>query len=204
MTFEAARIRNVILREATGANGGPMSRYRTAVALSAGGTAEIYKAWELGYRTPEVAYALGLALGRLYQDQLKRARNIRLSSLREASIRSIEASYREPAVSYLRVGRAAQAVAVEYVAALIALYEERFDDALAEARAARERLPWLYESQILEADILTQRGDEERLAGDAETARASYRQAEPGYRQAIASAGSDPRGYIGLCDPRSP
>ncbi|MEM7583999.1 MAG: protein kinase [Acidobacteriota bacterium] len=158
------------------------------------------QAWQLGFRTPEVAYALGLTLGRQYELQLKQARNVSSRTLREEQIAEIERAYRDPAIEHLRIGREAEAVATEYVEALIALYEERYDEALTLARTARQRLPWLYEAQVLEGTILTQRGDYERLNGDFEAARASYRSAEPAYREAMASAGSDPRSYIGLCD----
>lgn len=158
------------------------------------------KAWQLEYRNPEVAYGLGLVLGRQYEKQLSRAKSERDRLLREANIRQIEKTYRDPAIEYLRSGRGAETVATEYVEALLAFYEKRYDDALAKVEAAIARLPWLYEAKVLEGNILTQRGEDERLAGEVAAAWASFHQAEPAYRQALASAGSDPQAYVGLCE----
>ena len=158
------------------------------------------EAWKLGYRTPEVAYGLGLLLGRQYDDRLRRAKNHPDKGMREARLSALEKTFRKPAMEYLLHGRENDTVAVEYVEALLAFHDKEYDAALAKIDAAIKRLPWLYEAHILEGDLLIQRGMDEWLDGETEAAWSSFRQAEPAYQRAIASAGSDPRAYLGLCE----
>lgn len=158
------------------------------------------KAWGLGQRNAEVGYTLGLVLGRQYESRLEQVRYLKDTNLREEAMANLRQELRDPAVDYLVAGRGTDAVAAEYVEALLAFYDRRWEEALALLKEARTKLPWLYETLIVEGNVLNALGDEQRMQqGDREGSRQSYAQAQHAYQAAIASAGSDPRAYLGLC-----
>jgi len=112
------------------------------------------KAWGLGFRSPEVSYALGRALGALYQQELERARRIAEPDVREAKVREIEQMYRDPALAKLRAGSGTSLEPASYRDALLAFYDQRYDEALIKTREAFRARPWFYEALRLEGDIL--------------------------------------------------
>jgi len=155
-------------------------------------------AWQSGFRTPEVAYASGLALGRLYQRELAALARIRDPEERENRRRQIEQSLRDPALAYLRACGGVDLATPEYVQALIAFLEKRYPEALVQARRAFDRVPWLYEAKILEGDVLSSMGREQSTAGRYAAAREQYLEAEAAYRTAGGIGRSDIRVYQGL------
>jgi eukaryotic-like serine/threonine-protein kinase len=64
------------------------------------------EAWRRGLRTPEVAYALGHALARLYEEGLERAERLRPEAARERRRRELAGTLRAPALAYLARGAA--------------------------------------------------------------------------------------------------
>jgi len=101
-------------------------------------------AWNSGYREPEVALALGRVMGALYHEALQESAQIDSQELREAHREKIEQAYLEPAVRFLREGQDAELQSPELVAALLALYEKRYDEALRSARGAWTKMPWMF------------------------------------------------------------
>ena len=156
-------------------------------------------AWRNGYRTPEVAHALGLALGALYQRELPLASSIGAPQLREKRMAEIQAAYRDPAVGYLRQSTGSDLAAPEYVEGLLAFYERRFAEALAKADAAGARTPWLYEARLLRGDVHAVQSRERHETGDGEGSRESLAAAEAAYRDASEYARSSPAALEGLC-----
>jgi serine/threonine-protein kinase len=156
-------------------------------------------AWGAGYRRPEVAYALGLALGNVYRRELELADAIGSRDLREARRREIQASLRDPAVAYLKQAVGTDVAAPEYVLGLIAFYERRFPEALAQARAARTRVPSLYEASLLQADVHTLRSREQQETGDEAGSARSIAEAESAFREVAEYARSEPLALEGLC-----
>ncbi|MCH9651482.1 MAG: protein kinase [Deltaproteobacteria bacterium] len=157
-------------------------------------------AWDLGQRNAEVGYTLGLVLGRQYESRLEQVRYLKDTNLREEAMAGLREAFRDPAIEYLVAGRGTDAVAAEYVEALLAYYDRRWEQALGLLEEARTKLPWLYETLIVKGNVLNALGDERRAEGaELESSRQPYAQAEQAYRAAIASAGSDPRAYLGLC-----
>ncbi len=156
-------------------------------------------AWTGGYRAPEVAYALGLTLGTLYQRELALADSMGNKDLRAAKRRQIQAALRDPAIGYLRQAVGTDAAAPEYVEGLLALYERRYDEALARAAAVRAQSPWLYETGLLEGDVHSVRSRERMEVGDTTGSRAAIESAQAAYAAAAAFARSDPAAYEGLC-----
>lgn len=155
-------------------------------------------AWDAEYREPGVAYALGLALSHLYRWELEMLDRI-ADPDREARRRALADRYRGPILQFLPSGRSAELASPEYVEALVAFYEGRYDEALAKARTAVARTPWPYEERFLEAQILQARGLEATERGRYDEAQELYRQAEAAYRQALEVARSFPSAYGGLC-----
>ncbi|HWO19844.1 MAG TPA: serine/threonine-protein kinase [Kofleriaceae bacterium] len=120
--------------------------------------AELAAAWDGGYREPRVAYARALALGHLYQRGLRALERAALpEAARAERRRELAARHREPALRYLRASGTAEVPAPTYVAALIAFYEDRFEDALAaldRIDAAGDARAWLYEVPLLRGQVL--------------------------------------------------
>jgi eukaryotic-like serine/threonine-protein kinase len=152
-----------------------------------------------GYRTPELAYSLGLALGALYRRELDTADGIGNPALREARRAEIQKAYRDPAVRRLREGARSDLAPAPYVEALLAFYERRHEEALRGAAAARAGAPWLYEAALLEGDVHARLSRERHETGDAAGSRTALVAAEERYRAAADYARSDPAARDGLC-----
>ncbi len=157
------------------------------------------KAWTGGYQTPETAFALGQTMGALYQRELEKAERIGSKILREKREKEITALYRQPAVKYLKQSAGVKIAAPEYLDALIALYDKRYDVALEKAQKAYKRVPWLYEATVLEGKAYGTRGLERQDKGDFQNARQDYLMALRAFQDSIKTAQSNTEGYLGLC-----
>jgi len=157
------------------------------------------KAWAVDYQTPEVAYELGLAMGELYLKEGEIVNRIDDKDLREARKNEIEETYREPAVHYLKQAGEIRHESKDYIDALVAFYEKKYQEALgilqAAMKNAREGTPWLYEANILEGNIYLAIGKEKT---DFQEAMEIFSRAEQAYQQVIKIGESDIRGYVGL------
>ena len=156
-------------------------------------------AMEMDSSRPGVAYALGMALGRLYQLDLTIARRIDNDELRDARIKEIERDLRDPALALLRSGENTAVEAPQYAEALISFYGGHLEEALAATRTAFEAEEWLYEAKLLEADILVEMAAGRRLNGDADGALLNLAEADAAYNLAADIARSDPSIYEGQC-----
>jgi serine/threonine-protein kinase len=165
---------------------------------------ELDAAWAIGYRSPELAYALGLVHGKLYQRglaDLPKTSDEKLDAARRAELAR---AHRDPALRYLKEtasheGDGAAVEAPEYVEGLIAMYEQRFDEALALAKKAAGHALWMYEGRTLEGDIHYMLGRERYWKGDVDTSLAQYRLAGAAYRAAVEVARSGAAAYDGDC-----
>ncbi|MGD2089750.1 MAG: protein kinase [Candidatus Aminicenantes bacterium] len=157
------------------------------------------KAWAVNYQTPEVAYELGLAMGELYLKESKIASRIDNKELREARKNEIEETYRKPAVSYLKQAGEIRHESKDYIYALIAFYEKKYQQALdilqTTMKNAPEGTPWLYEANILEGNIYLAIG---RETTNYEEAMEIFSRAEHAYQRVIKIGESDIRGYMEL------
>jgi len=137
---------------------------------------ELAAAWARGHE-PRVAYALALVQGRLYQRALHELERSDLPKDQRAQRRrDIEQRYREPALRYLRESSGPEVLSPAYVAALIAFYEDRFDDALAQLDAidrGSDGRAWSYEVPLLRGEILHARAEArpDQAAADLEAGR---------------------------------
>ena len=198
------RMRDIeaVLREggelATGPGHYALGRGELALGNEARARAHLEAAWGEGYREPRVAYALALVYGHLYQEAVLEAERLRTPELREARRRDLERQYRDPALAYLRQSGGADVPSPEYVAALLALHESRFDDALGQLDALGERRSWLYEVPQLRGDILRARASRRWNQGDEAGARADVEAGRRAYAAAAALGESVPEVHLAL------
>ncbi|HYI00181.1 protein kinase domain-containing protein, partial [Hyalangium sp.] len=191
------------VREAGESAEGPgsyaLGRALLALGDAEGARARLESAWQRGYREPRVAYALALALGQLYREELLEVGRLRNAEQREARRRELERRYREPALGYLQQSEGAEVPSPEYVAALLAFYEGRHEEALKHLETLGATSPWFYEAPMLRGDILLARaslrlnqGDRAGALADLEAARqaqsvaADIGESEPAIYYAIA------------------
>ena len=167
---------------------------RGFLALGEEGKALEYltSAWQRGFREPRAAYALALAMGRRYQELLLDAEKIRSPEPRQARKREIEHRYRDPALGYLRQSAGADGAAVEYVAALIAFYEDHLEEALRLLEMIEGRRSWFYEASELRGDIYLARASRRWNQGDREGALADFAAGRRAYTVASDMAESAP------------
>ncbi len=157
---------------------------------------ELSRAWEGGYRVPEVALARGLVFARLFERAIDRARRIANADERSAAYEDARQEFEQPAVEYLALGRGAGGSQASYVEALLAFHDERWEEALVAARAAVLGQPWLYEAKLLEGAIELARAD----AAEAPAERsARFGAAHAALVEAARRGESDPRAYASLC-----
>lgn len=158
------------------------------------------KAWDAGFRSPEVAYALGMTLGELYEQELDR-RPVSLSQpgARERLRAELDQRWKQPALELLEVSRKGETHAPEYVEGLMALYDQDWELARQKARAALDRLPWLYEARTLIAVSLYREAQNNLETGKSQGTLELLEASEEAYERAIDAAPSYPRAYSGLC-----
>ena len=138
----------------------------------------------LGERGPDASYARGLALSRVYAEELRDADRIGEKTLRERKRRELHDLYVVPALEALKRGRASATAAPEYAEALIARYEDRPEDAVRLAGRALARFPWLYEAAVLEGDVALAEGHRHRERAEYPAAMAKLREAADLYARA--------------------
>ncbi|WP_275975950.1 serine/threonine-protein kinase [Geothrix terrae] len=157
-------------------------------------------AWDAGYREPRVAYALSLVLGRQYRDQLLEAERIASADQREARLREVERTLRDPALAFLRQARGADVPSPAYLEALLAFYEGRLDEALARLEALGTELPWFYEAPLLRGSLLQARAWQKWNRGDREGAHRDFEEGRQALRAAAVTGRSVPAVFATAAD----
>ncbi len=148
------------------------------------------RAWESGSHSPETAHALGQVMAGLYQQALAEARKIPDPIQRSKRKQALAVELREPALHYLQAGRSLSGLGA-YTEGLIALQEERFDEALAKAGEASTQVPWFYEAIALEGQIWWARANSLSERGEYSKAVEAVRKSEEAYDRALLIARSD-------------
>jgi serine/threonine-protein kinase len=209
---DRARLRERLraLEDATASAGGDalgpgqyaLGRGALALGDRDGARAHLEQAWQAGYRTPDVACALGEVLGDQYEAALAAAASIEDPDTREAARRTAARDLRDPALAYLHQARGADIEPPALIEGLIAYREGRTDEALARLADAARAAPSVYEAQRLigglETDLAHARGE----AGDTDGALAHAARAADAYAAAAAIARSDEGIQIGECERR--
>jgi serine/threonine-protein kinase len=144
-----------------------------------------------GYDKPEVHYALGLTLGKLYEQELDKAQRIGDKDTREAKKKEAEGTYRDPALVHLRQSEGTQVESKAYMEAIVALYEKHYDVALAKADEAAKGAPWLYEARKAEGDARFALGMVAKDKGQNDDAHGAFAKGVEAYKLAADIARSD-------------
>jgi tetratricopeptide (TPR) repeat protein/predicted Ser/Thr protein kinase len=189
--------------DAVAAGPGRAAIGRTLLSLGDvdGAAEQLQLAWDGGHRPPEVAYALGVARAEQYRRADAMVSVLRTGEAQAAERTRIRRVYRDPAVAALRAGASSAATFPAYAEGLIALLEDRIDDALAAVRRLEDAPPWFYEKALLEARIHRQRAirlKEDR--GRTEEADECLLEAERALRSMAATAPSHPGVFSELCE----
>jgi serine/threonine-protein kinase len=163
---------------------------------------ELEEAWRLGYRGPDVAYALAQALGELYRRAVEDVRAAEQPAQRAAAEADIDRRFKEPLTAYLAAAAGLQTEAPEYVEGLVAFYDGRYSDAIAKARVTLSRLPWFYEAARLEGDVHETMGADAQDRGDYALAAAEFHLAGQAYAVGLETARSDAALYVAECSRR--
>ncbi|MFY0574928.1 protein kinase domain-containing protein [Cystobacter fuscus] len=160
------------------------------------------KALEAGYTSANLEYALGRALGELYRRALEETRRITEPRERQRRVALLDTSLRQPALQHLRAAMGTRLEVPEYVEGLIALYEGHHDEAIAKAKAAFGKAPWMYEPKKLEGDALYAEGSKYRhdAAFDYEKMKGYFDRAAEAYRVAAEMGSSDPAIHRAQCE----
>jgi serine/threonine-protein kinase len=157
-------------------------------------------AWDAGYREPRVAYALGTALGRQYQEKLLEAERIPAAGQREARKKALDATLRAPALGYLRRARGSDAPSPVYLEALMAFYEGRLDEALDRLKSLQEGQPWFYEAPLLRGSLLQARAWKHWNQGERDAAHADFEAGRRALGEAASSGRSAPAVHAALAE----
>ena len=152
-------------------------------------------AWAEGHAPRETAWALGSALGAIYQRGLSSLETITDPDLRATEHRRLDRQYGDRARDLLRRARGCTSASPLFVDSVLALAEGRTEDGLRLAGASFAESPWQYEAKLLEGDLLVARA---RDVGDGVEAARLCAEAEMSYRAAAAIAPSDPSCYARL------
>ncbi|HVS01642.1 MAG TPA: serine/threonine-protein kinase, partial [Thermoanaerobaculia bacterium] len=163
------------------------------------------RAWRLGLRTPELAFARGVALGRQYWREALRAKAVRDPGERQRRLAEAQQRWRDPALTALVAvadSRSSAVAPLPYVEALIAFYEERWDDALAGVAATLAAAPWFWEAHQLAGDVHRHRAGELYEASRFAEGAAALEAAEASFAAATALAPSAAEPWKGACGTR--
>jgi predicted Ser/Thr protein kinase len=160
----------------------------------------LQQAWDSPYQEPRVAWALALVLGRLYQQQLLDAERLNVTAQREARKQQLQRELRDPALEYLRQAGGPDVPSPEYLAALLAFYEERYEDALAKVKALGPGQPWFYEAPLLRGDIHRARAASRWNQGNREGAQEDFEAGRAAYAEAASIGESATEVYLALAE----
>lgn len=160
------------------------------------------KALAAGYRSANLEYALGRALGELFRRALEDSRRITDAQERQKKEALLHQELRDPALRHLRAVVGATLEVPAYAEGLIALYQGDHEAAIAKARAAFTHAPWMYEPKKLEGDALFAEGSKYRhdAAFDYEKMKGYFDRAAEAYQAAVEIGSSDPSLYLAQCE----
>ncbi len=153
-----------------------------------------------GIDTPELHYALGLALGRRYERELAEVRRGGDPRWVERKTKEIEEQYLRPALASMERSRAVRLEAPSYLDGLVAFYRKDYGEALRLAAQAHAEAPWLYEAKKLQADVHLARGIEEKDRGELEAGAHDLEEAARLFDEAAETGRSDAALYEGSAD----
>ena len=161
---------------------------------------ELTRAEQLGYKDPELDYALGRTLGELYSQALADARKSGDKSFFDKRKQELDGELLRPTLAHLTRSRLLKSVSARYVEGLLAYYQQQCDAALASAEEAQKQAPWLYEALKLGGDVLLTRALELRDHGEHDAADSSFQAAVMRYQKAAEIGRSDHQVHEALAE----
>jgi eukaryotic-like serine/threonine-protein kinase len=154
--------------------------------------------WQNGFRTPEAAYALGVVMGELYRMELAKTGRIPIKEARELEKKRLQREYAQPALRMLAAAQSTRDIPANYVRALIAFYEKKYDLTLQILATMKDTDKRFYEVNLLKGDIGQAQADELWRAGQTAAASQKYELADRAFQAAAATGRSDPQVYLRL------
>ncbi|TKD12640.1 protein kinase domain-containing protein [Polyangium fumosum] len=179
-----------------------IGRGHLALGDPEGAREHLEEAIAAGYSSPDLRYALGRAIGEIYQRALAETRRITNEEERKKKVAELSRELRDPALGHLRAAMGARIEVPAYAEGLIALYEGKNEEAAAKAREAFEKAPWMHEAKKLEADALFAEGSKYRhdAAFDHEKMKSYFEPAARAYAAAANMGRSDPEVHRAACE----
>jgi len=157
-----------------------------------GSRAAYQRAWDSGFRTPQVSEGLGNALGLLYRKGYERARDTLEPEARAERVAALQAQLRDPAVRYLSLA-ATGGWRLPYLRASMAMLEGDYAGARERAAQALAADPGRYEARVLEAEAWVEEGLQLSNDQKFDPAEAALSQADGLLDEAGRFGRSDPR-----------
>ncbi len=158
------------------------------------------EAWDGGYQTRDVARALGLALGEIYERERDRLVAIQDLELRATREEQLQREYRDPALAYLATAGGRDDPESRYLEALMAHYDGRHGEAIELARDDRGLPASQYQSTLLLGRTLADLGAEAHDRGDRDEAAERFVEAQQALDRAAAIGRSDPAVHLDRAD----
>ncbi|MBI5069192.1 MAG: protein kinase [Deltaproteobacteria bacterium] len=164
-----------------------------------GARAAYEAAWAQGFRTLRTAEGLGVALGRVYQREHRRARETLEPTAREERLAALRRDLLDPALGYLARGEASggRGPYLRAVAASLDEDHEAVQKLVAEVLAGD---PSRYEARLLEAESGLRRADLLLAGNRPAEALAAYASARVPLDEALAWGRSDPRVFRAVAE----
>ena len=157
------------------------------------------RSWELGYRSPDVALALGLTGAEIYRKRFIAINRIRDPYERRRKMKELIRHWKIPVLNYLHWGQTTAWESPHYVLALLHFVHGRYSQALRLAQQAYQEVPWLYEAHLLQAETLLTEAMMAGERGQTQKARTLFRQALHRVKVASRLAPSSPQIYTTWC-----
>jgi serine/threonine-protein kinase len=154
--------------------------------------AALQQSWDSGLQTPEVAEALGNALGGLYREGRELAVDtLPPGSQRDERLRALQSELRDPAVRMLARG-GVSGWRAEWLAARVALLEEDFASARERAARVLAADPGRYEALGVEAEAWLGEAVQHSMREEGDAALGALEHADTALARAVESGRSDP------------
>jgi len=175
-----------------------IGRGHLALGEASSAQQRLQRAWELGDRSPELNFALGLSLAELYRRAVAEAAGIRDDQRRRTALERAEESYREPARVHLEQSRGGAEHPL-YLDAVLASISGSREDALARLEQLAREDPFFYRGTLLSGTIHREGFVAASRAGETSEAKAAFERARTAFEAATRIGESDPAPYKELC-----
>ena len=162
--------------------------------------AELQAAQKEGQDDAELHYALGVVMGKHYEEAMHKARLSGGGAWAIKQLKEIAPKYLKPALDSLARARVRETDTPDFLEALILHYQGKEEESLAQLRRVKAQAPWLYETDKLQGDIHHERALHGRDGGQYAEAEKEFSLAVAAYEAAAQVGRSDAEVYEGLAE----